>query len=383
MSLLKIAVVFGTRPEAIKMAPVIKELKSSQNNGKPIDLKVIVTGQHRSMLDQALEIFKITPDFDLNIMKPDQNLFTITSSILLNIASIFSSYLPDIVLVHGDTTTTFTVSLAAFYSKIKVGHVEAGLRSHNKYSPFPEEVNRHLSSVLTDYHFSPTEQARINLIKEGINPDKIIVTGNTVVDSLKYILKQINLTKFDDDCFKFPLSQCISNGKKLILVTGHRRENFGNRLKNICKALIEIVNNNNNIEIVYPVHLNPNVKEPVSELLGSTESIHLIDPLDYQPFVYLMSKSYLILTDSGGIQEEAPTLGIPVLVMRDVTERNEGVEAGVTKLVGANWRVIYEETTKLIQDRIQYKKMSRAQNPYGDGNAAKRITNFLFDKFSL
>ena len=375
----KVLIVFGTRPEAIKMAPLIKELEKNQDI---FDIKVCVTAQHREMLDQVLDIFDIEPDYDLDIMKPNQDLYDITSNILLKIRDVLNDSKPDIVLVHGDTTTTFATTLASFYQKIDVGHVEAGLRTGNIYSPWPEEANRKLTAALAKYHFAPTKSAKENLLKEGIKEENIIVTGNTVIDALFLMLEKIEkdnnlkekiLNKFQQ-IFNSQLS--ILNSQ-FILVTGHRRENFGKGFLNICNALKEIALNNPEINIIYPVHLNPNVRKPVNEILKDIKNIYLIEPLEYPEFVYLMSKSYLILTDSGGIQEEAPSLGKPVLVMRENTERPEAVDAGTVKLVGTNKEKIVKEVENLLKNKIEYDKMSKAINPYGDGKASERIINFL------
>lgn len=372
MTTKKVLCVFGTRPEAIKMAPLVNVLKSN----RLFETRVCVTGQHRQMLDQVLRLFEIEPDFDLNLMKPRQDLSDITSGVLLGLRDIFSEWTPDLVLVHGDTSTTFAASLAAFYKKIAVGHIEAGLRTGNIYSPWPEEANRKLTSVLSNFNFAPTQESKENLIKEGVNPNSVYVTGNTVIDSLLKIREMINFNKelkveFDNK-FKF-----LNESDQIILVTGHRRENFGDGFERICKALIRIASNNENVKIVYPVHLNPNVQEPVRSFLGSTKNIHLIDPQDYLPFVYLMDRSSIILTDSGGIQEEAPSLGKPVLVMRDTTERPEGIKAGTIRLVGTNAETIYTGVSEILGNRDLYKKMSTASNPYGDGFASQRINDFL------
>lgn len=368
----KVLIVFGTRPEAIKMAPLVNEIKKNRK----IDLKVCVTAQHREMLDQVLELFEITPDYDLNLMKSGQTLNDITSAILINMRPILREYQPEIVLVHGDTSTTFAVSLAAFYEKVAIGHVEAGLRTGDIYSPWPEEANRKLTSVLTDYHFSPTESSRNNLIKEGYDAEKIIVTGNTVIDALHIAKNKID----SNEALSSELAsgfQFLSKEKKMILVTGHRRESFGRGFENICEALAEIARENGNVQIVYPVHMNPNVREPVNRILAGINNIYLIEPQQYLPFVYLMDKSYLILTDSGGIQEEAPSLGKPVLVMRDTTERPEAVNAGTVKLVGTNKEKIIREVKELLESEISYNAMSFAHNPYGNGNASKLIVSKL------
>ena len=371
----KVLLVFGTRPEAIKMAPLVKAFEKEAS----IETKVCVTAQHREMLDQVLEIFEIKPDFDLNIMKSGQDLYDITSKVLLGLRDIFEEFKPDIVLVHGDTTTCSSASLAAFYSKIKVGHIEAGLRTHNIYSPFPEEANRLITGVLANYHFSPTTTSRDNLLKENKNPNDILVTGNTVIDALFLALDKIE----QNDELKSKILNSINsqyklqNNKKIILVTGHRRENFGEGFINICEALKTIALNNPDIDIVYPVHLNPNVQKPVKEILSDTSNVYLINPLQYEEFIFLMNKSYFIITDSGGVQEEAPSLGKPVLVMRDTTERPEALEAGTVKLVGTSKETIIKEAQKLLDDENEYNTMSKAHNPYGDGKACERIVNFI------
>lgn len=374
----KILFVFGTRPEAIKMAPVIKAFKDE----KIFDTKVCVTAQHRQMLDQVLDIFDIKPDYDLNIMERGQDLFDITANVLSGMKNVLSEYSPDLVLVHGDTSTTSATAIAAFYQKIKVGHVEAGLRTGNIYSPWPEEVNRQISGVIANYHFAPTSTSMENLLKENKNKENILVTGNTVIDALFLVLDKIEkdaklknkILKSISDQYKF------NNDKKIILVTGHRRENFGEGFTNICKALKKIADNNHDVDIVYPVHLNPNVQKPVKNILSNSKNIYLIDPLSYENFIYLMSRSYFIITDSGGIQEEAPSLGKPVLVLRNTTERPEAVEAGTVKLVGTNFEAIVNESQKFLDDEKEYKKMSKAHNPYGDGSASKRIVNFFKTK---
>lgn len=369
--MIKVLVVFGTRPEAIKMAPVIQALAEAEG----IETKVCVTAQHRQMLDQVLGLFNIQPDFDLDLMKPGQDLTDITGNVLLGMRSVFKSWRPDWVLVHGDTTTTLATSLAAYYEKIAVGHVEAGLRTRNIYSPWPEEMNRRIAGAISTVHFAPTETAKANLIREGIDEKAILVTGNTVIDALLEVVQRVRvdavLTNSMLQRFKF-----LNKSKRLILVTGHRRENFGDGFINICTALANI-SQRDDVQIVYPVHLNPNVQEPVRRLLGNNPTVYLIDPLDYLPFVYLMDHAYILLTDSGGIQEEAPSLGKPVLVMRDTTERPEAVIAGTVKLVGTDWQKIVDETTRLLEDGLEYQRMSHAHNPYGDGQAAHRIVDFL------
>ena len=374
----KILIVFGTRPEAIKMAPLVKEFQKDVLN---FDTKVCVTAQHREMLDQVLDLFQIIPDYDLNIMKPGQDLYDITSNILLKIKPVLEGFNPDVVLVHGDTATTFATSLAAYYQKIKIGHVEAGLRTGDLYSPWPEEGNRRLTGALTDYHFAPTENSQQNLLNEGVDESSIFITGNTVIDALQLVINRIDT----DKTLKLKIKKTITQSgfkelnSKFILVTGHRRENFGQGFLNICEALKVLAKNNPDINILYPVHLNPNVRKPVNELLSNVENIKLVEPFQYEEFVYLMSQSYLILTDSGGIQEEAPSLGKPVLVMRDTTERPEAVEAGTVKLVGSNRDNIIKEVQNLLNDSIEYQRMSRAHNPYGNGNASNNIVNILRD----
>lgn len=368
----KILLIFGTRPEAIKMAPLVKTLQANA----AFEVKVCVTAQHRHMLDQVLHLFDIQPDFDLNLMRPEQDLFDITSGVLLGLKPVLAQCRPNAVLVHGDTSTTFAASLAAFYQRIPVGHVEAGLRTGNLYSPWPEEANRKLTSVLAHWHFAPTATSRRNLLKEGVPSSAIHVSGNTVIDALLQVREKIVNSpllreKFAQD-FSF-----LDPRKRLVLVTGHRRENFGDGFERICLALIRIAENHADVQVVYPVHLNPQVQEPVRRLLGDVGNIHLIEPLDYLPFVYLMDKSTLILTDSGGIQEEAPSLGKPVLVMRETTERPEAVEAGTVKLVGTDVEKIATEANTLLTDAHAYKAMAFAHNPYGDGQACQRIAQAL------
>lgn len=369
----KILLVFGTRPEAIKMALLAIKLKESPSE---FETKVCVTGQHREMLDQVLKLFNLEPDFDLNLMMPGQTLADITSGVLKGLDNVFDTWLPEIILVHGDTSTTFAASLAAYYHKIKVGHIEAGLRTGNIYSPWPEEGNRRLTSVLTSYHFAPTQTSSDNLIKENINSSSIFITGNTVIDALLSIRDKILNDKYLIERFKLKFN-ILDDSKKLILVTGHRRENFGKGFEDICSALVNIATKYPEVQIVYPVHLNPNVQRPVNEFLSSVENIFLIEPQDYLPFVYLMNKSYLILTDSGGIQEEAPSLGKPVLVMRDTTERPEAVKAGTVKIVGTDPKTIEDSVIELIENQVLYNKMSKAHNPYGDGSACKNIIDHL------
>lgn len=368
----RVMVVFGTRPEAIKMAPVVTALKAMPEKFETV---VCVTAQHRQMLDQVLDLFRITPDYDLDLMQPGQQLGELTGRVIQGVQKVIQEARPDLVLVHGDTTTTFASGLAAFYEQVAVGHVEAGLRTHNLYSPWPEEANRQLTGVLTRYHFAPTDLARDNLLKEGVDGQSILVTGNTVIDALLSVTDKIRnseqLSARFDANFSF-----LNPDRKLILVTGHRRENFGQGFLNICAGLKELAETED-VEILYPVHLNPNVQKPVKEILGDAENIHLIDPQDYLPFVYLMNRAYLIISDSGGIQEEAPSLGKPVLVMRDTTERPEAVEVGTVKLVGTNAATIVEQARLLISDRKAYEAMAGKENPYGNGTAARQIANFI------
>jgi len=373
----KILIVFGTRPEAIKMAPLVKAFEKYQSD---FNVKVCVTAQHREMLDQVLAIFDITPDYDLNIMKAGQDLYDVTANVLLGMREVLEDFTPDIVLVHGDTTTTSATSLAAFYQRIAVGHIEAGLRTGDIYSPWPEEANRQITGVLSNYHFAPTTTSQNNLLKENKDPKNIVVTGNTVIDALFLALNKIE----SDEALQEKISyQLIDSGyslekdKQIILVTGHRRENFGQGFINICQALKTLAENNPTLDIVYPVHLNPNVQKPVNELLKDISNVHLIAPLQYEPFLYLMSKSHFIITDSGGVQEEAPSLGKPVLVMRDTTERPEAVEAGTVKLVGTNPTNIITEAQKLLDNSEIYRQMSQAHNPYGEGKASQKIIEFL------
>jgi len=371
----KVLLVFGTRPEAIKMAPLVKAFEQEAS----IESKVCVTAQHREMLDQVLNVFEIVPEYDLNLMKPGQDLYDITANVLLGMKGILGDFKPDIVLVHGDTTTTSATSLAAFYQKIKVGHVEAGLRTKDIYSPWPEEANRQITGILASYHFAPTTTSRGNLLKEDKDEAAILVTGNTVIDALFLALDKIeNNKELKSDIIKNINTQYkLDDSKKLILVTGHRRENFGQGFINICEALKTLALNNSDIDIVYPVHLNPNVQKPVNKLLSSVSNVHLIAPLQYEAFLYLMSKSYFIITDSGGVQEEAPSLGKPVLVMRDTTERPEALDAGTVKLVSTNSGMIIKEAQMLLDDDVEYEKMSKAHNPYGDGKACEKIVEFI------
>lgn len=369
---MKVLTVFGTRPEAIKMAPLVHALA----NDERFDARVCVTAQHREMLDQVLELFKITPDYDLNLMKAGQTLPEVTSRILLELTPVLKDFKPDVVLVHGDTATTFASSLAAYYEQIAVGHVEAGLRTGNIYSPWPEEANRKLTGALTKFHFAPTETSKQNLLTENCSEENVFVTGNTVIDALLMVKSQIEQ---DTDlsstlAAQFPF---LDESKKLILVTGHRRESFGGGFERICEALAKTAKKHPETQILYPVHLNPNVQEPVNRILADVDNVHLIEPQQYLPFVYLMNRAHIILTDSGGIQEEAPSLGKPVLVMRETTERPEAVSAGTVKLVGTNSMDIITSLTDLLENRDSYAKMSRAHNPYGDGNASRRICDVL------
>ena len=367
MKKIKVMTIFGTRPEAIKMAPLVKELES--RNG--VESIVCVTAQHREMLDQVLNAFKIDPDYDLNIMKSGQTLVDITSRALKKIDEVIKISKPDLVLVHGDTTTTLAGSLAAFYNQVSVGHVEAGLRTHNKYSPFPEEVNRQCTGIIADMHFAPTEVAKENLLRENKPLDNIYVTGNTAIDSLKTTIDENYsneiLNKFKDD--------------RIILLTAHRRENLGKPMYNMFRAIKRIVDEFEDVQVIYPVHLNPLVKEIANEVLGDCEKVHLINPLEVLDFHNFLNKSHIIMTDSGGIQEEAPSLGKPVLVLRDTTERPEGVKAGTLKLVGTDEEAIYSLTKELLTDVNEYEKMSKASNPYGDGYASKYIVDIIMDKF--
>nr|WP_272904554.1 UDP-N-acetylglucosamine 2-epimerase (non-hydrolyzing) [Clostridium beijerinckii] len=372
MSTKKIITIFGTRPEAIKMAPLVKELERREE----IESKVCVTAQHREMLDQVLELFDIKPDFDLNIMKTKQTLTGITSRVLEGLEEVFKEEKPDMILVHGDTTTTFAGSLAAFYQQIKVGHVEAGLRTFNKYFPFPEEMNRKLTGSLADLHFAPTKGSKENLLREGINASDIYVTGNTVIDAMKHTVE-------DDYIFENEKLNNIDFSKKVIMITAHRRENWGEGIQNICIALNKIVEQNEDVELVYLVHLNPVVKDVVYERLGGKERIHLLSPLDTKETHNLMNKSFMVMTDSGGLQEEAPHLAKPVLVLRDVTERPEAVEAGTVKLVGTNIDQIVSEANELLRNPDAYCKMSKSINPYGDGIASRRIADAILKYFGL
>ena len=375
----KVLIVFGTRPEAIKMAPLVKAFGDYRDD---FDMRVCVTAQHREMLDQVLDVFEITPDYDLNIMKTRQDLYDVTANVLLGMRDVLEEFNPDIVLVHGDTTTTSATSLASFYQKIAVGHVEAGLRTGDIYSPWPEEVNRQITGVLATYHFAPTVTSQNNLIKENKNPDNIIVTGNTVIDALFWALDKIKKSSLLQEKVItqiFNSGYSIKKDRKFILVTGHRRENFGQGFINICKALKKLAIDNPTIDIVYPLHLNPNVQNPVNELLSDISNVYLINPLQYESFIYLMNLSYFIITDSGGVQEEAPSLAKPVLVMRNTTERPEAIDAGTVKLVGTNPAKIISEAQLLLNNPIEYEIMTQADNPYGDGNASIKIIKFLLE----
>lgn len=379
-----VLVVFGTRPEAIKMAPVVNGLLSDPQHFKTI---VCVTGQHREMLDQVLHIFNIVPDYDLNIMKQGQDLYDVTSKVLLGMRDVLKASKPDIVLVHGDTTTSMAAALAAFYQQIAVGHVEAGLRTNNIYSPWPEEMNRQITSRIASIDFAPTPLSKNNLLEENVSPDKIIITGNTVIDALLWVVDKIKsdnvldrkllneISSFGYDCNR------LKNGKKLILITGHRRENFGNGFHHICQAIKTLSSKYSDVDFVYPMHLNPNVRKPIHDMFGKDltclGNLFFIEPLEYLSFIYLMEKSHIVLTDSGGIQEEAPSLGKPVLVMRDTTERPEAVNAGTVKLVGTDYDAIVSQVSNLLDDEAEYRKMSNAVNPYGDGKATQRIIEHL------
>lgn len=369
--MIKNLIVFGTRPEAIKMAPLVKEFKK---HAGLFDTRVCVTAQHREMLDQVLDFFEIIPDYDLDLMKPNQNLYSLTTDIILGLKPLLEDFKPDYVYVHGDTTTTMATSIAAFYSGAKVCHVEAGLRTHNKLSPFPEEINRQVTGRIADIHFAPTITSKNNLLQENIAESTVLITGNTVIDALLESANRVQEIKNEEIDF---LKKEIDFSKRIILVTGHRRENHGNGFINICAALKEIALSNSDVQIIYPVHLNPNVKGPVYEILGDVSNIKLINPLAYPAFVWLMNQAALIITDSGGVQEEAPSLGKPVLVMRDTTERPEAVEAGTVILVGTDKDKIIQQCKDLLNDQEQYEKMSALHNPYGDGKACERIVNYI------
>ena len=381
-----VLLVFGTRPEAIKMAPLVKEFRKY-----PIDFdtRVCVTGQHREMLDQVLHIFDIVPDYDLNIMRQGQDLYDVTSKVLLGMRDVLRDVSPDVVLVHGDTTTSMAAALAAFYQQISVGHVEAGLRTHNIYSPWPEEINRQITGRIATYNFAPTPLSKQNLLHEAISEESIVVTGNTVIDALYLVVNRIKsegpLRESLENELRnngYDVSRLSCNDRKMVLITGHRRENFGDGFVNICNAIKTLVEKYPSVDFVYPMHLNPNVREPINDTFGNThyDNMFLIEPLEYLAFVYMMEKSYIVLTDSGGIQEEAPGLGKPVLVMRDTTERPEALEAGTVKLVGTNYETIVSEVSALLDNDVHYRQMSDAVNPYGDGKACERIVNFLKDR---
>jgi len=363
-------IIFGTRPEAIKMAPLVKEFLKSKTS----ETRVCVTAQHREMLDQVLNFFQITPDYDMNLMKPNQNLYSLTADIITGLKPILEDFQPDYVFVHGDTTTTMAASIAGFYSGAKVCHIEAGLRTFNKRAPFPEEVNRTITGHIADYHFAPTQTSRENLLRETIADDNILVTGNTVIDALFESVERVD--GIEDNEIE-SLKKELDFSKRIVLVTGHRRENHGQGFINICHALKEIAETTDNVQIVYPVHLNPKVQKPVYAILGDVDNIKLIDPLAYPAFVWLMNKAEIIITDSGGVQEEAPSLGKPVLVMRDTTERPEAVEAGTVILVGTDTKKIVTEAVNLLTSEERYKSMSKLHNPYGDGKACKRIVEFI------
>jgi UDP-N-acetylglucosamine 2-epimerase (non-hydrolysing) len=376
--MVRVLVVFGTRPEAIKMAPVVRALI------KKVNVKVCVTAQHREMLDQVLELFEITPDYDLDIMKPGQDLFDITGNVLLGIRKVLQSECPDIVLVHGDTSSAMVVALAAFYLQIPVGHVEAGLRTHNINSPFPEEINRQIISRIATFNFAPSEIARQNLLDEKVPDSQIFVTGNTVIDALLSMLEKARSTNFSDNIIEIaPFLKQTVNTSRIILVTGHRRENFGQGFEDICQALHDIARENPDVKIIYPVHLNPNVLEPVNRILSNLNNVYLVEPMEYLTFIKLMDLSYLILTDSGGIQEEAPSLGKPVLVMRESTERPEALQAGTVKLIGTNKEKIVKMVNKLLTDNQFYVQMSRAHNPYGNGDSSDMICKILLGEGGL
>lgn len=366
----KALIVFGTRPEAIKMAPLVKEFHKSDE----LQTRVAVTGQHREMLDQVLDFFEITPDYDLSLMKPNQNLYNLTGEVISGMKPILEEFEPDYVFVHGDTTTTMAAGIAGFYSGAKVCHIEAGLRTHNMLSPFPEEMNRQVAGRVSTFHFAPTEKSKSNLIQENVPEANVLVTGNTVIDALFESSKRVETLENEEVS---ALKKEVDFSKRIILVTGHRRENHGQGFINICAALKEVAQNNPEVEVVYPVHLNPNVLKPVNELLGNVKNIHLVAPLSYPSFVWMMNQSYMIITDSGGVQEEAPSLGKPVLVMRDTTERPEAVDAGTVILVGTDQEKIIKETQALLDDEQRYNAMSALHNPYGDGKACERIVEFI------
>ena len=374
MAKLKVMTVFGTRPEAIKMCPLVLEMRKHPDEIEPL---VAVTAQHREMLDQVLHLFGITPDYDLNIMSAGQTLYDVTEKALRGLQKVLEEAKPDLVLVHGDTTTTFAGALAAFYAQIPVGHVEAGLRTGNKYSPFPEEMNRKLTGALADYHFAPTATSKANLLRENVPEAKIVVTGNTVIDALKTTVKKDY--RFDDDA----LHEVLDSGKRLILMTTHRRENLGEPMRHVYKALCEVLRTHPGVEAIFPVHKNPKVRQIVNEELGHLPQVHLIEPLDYEPFANLMARVDIVLTDSGGIQEEAPALGKPVLVLRDTTERPEAVSAGTVKLIGTAYEDVLRETNLLLDDAAHSRSMAEAVNPYGDGEACTRIVNRILKEFGF
>lgn len=371
MKKIKVMTIFGTRPEAIKMAPLVLELEKQSDRFESI---VTITAQHREMLDQVLEIFNLTPDYDLNIMKPNQSLSQITSNVIVGLEKVMQKAKPDIVLVHGDTTTTFAASIAAFYQQIKIGHVEAGLRTYNKYSPYPEEMNRQLTDVLTDIYFAPTINSKENLLRENFPEDKLFITGNTAIDALKETVKEN---------YQHEVLDKIQAGNRLVLVTMHRRENQGEPMERVFRAMRDVVESHEDVEIVYPVHLNPVVQESANKFLGNHNRIHLIDPLEVTDFHNIAARSYMIMSDSGGVQEEAPSLGVPVLVLRDTTERPEGVAAGTLRLVGTETKDVLSNMTELLENQESYTKMAQANNPYGDGTASKRILEAIAFEFGL
>lgn len=368
--MIKVMTVFGTRPEAIKMAPLVLELKQREG----IEPIVVVTAQHREMLDQVLSLFKITPDYDLDVMKKNQTLFDVTTRVLHGLDEVMKEAKPDIVLVHGDTTTTFAASLAAFYNQIAIGHVEAGLRTYNKYSPYPEEMNRQLTGVMADLHFAPTETSAENLLRENKTEEDIFITGNTAIDALKTTVQD----DYDDEL----LNNIMADQKRLVLLTAHRRENLGEPMRNMFRAVRRLIEKYDDIEVVYPVHMNPVVRELAGEILNDLDRVHLIEPLDVFDFHNYASRSHLILTDSGGVQEEAPSLGVPVLVLRDTTERPEGVAAGTLKLAGVEEEVIFSLADELLSDASAHQQMAKASNPYGDGEASRRIVDAIVERFT-
>lgn len=371
MEKIKVMTIFGTRPEAIKMAPLVLELEKQSDRFESL---VTITAQHREMLDQVLDIFNISPDYDLDIMKPNQSLSQITSNVIVGLENIMKEAQPDIVLVHGDTTTTFAASIAAFYQQIKIGHVEAGLRTYDKYSPYPEEMNRQLTDVLTDIYFAPTLNSRENLLKENFSEEKIYITGNTAIDALKETVQED---------YRHEVLDNIQKENRLVLVTMHRRENLGEPMERVLKAMRTVVDSHPNVEIVYPVHLNPLVQDTAQKYLGNHERIHLIDPLEVTDFHNIAARSYMIMSDSGGVQEEAPSLGVPVLVLRDTTERPEGVEADTLRLVGTETEAVLSNMIELLDNSDSYSKMSKASNPYGDGTASKRILESIAYEFNI